>query len=71
MSEYCIRKGLQEIDNDEYFEALKSLAAKKINSFTTGDYWILRKKTFTFLASKGFEFELINDVLKEVLPNNS
>jgi len=65
VSEYCIKKALTEIDPEEYMETLIKLASKKYNSLS-GKKEVRKARTYTFLYSKGFEADLINDVLKEI-----
>ena len=64
LTDYCIRKGLQEIDEDEYIEALKKVIEEK--SAKTKDRNPL-KRNYTiakYAISRGFESNLVWEVLK-------
>lgn len=66
---YSIKEGFKEIDPDEYWETLLSLAKKKASNKKEGDnIWQLRVKVTRFLSSRGFESDLIREALQEVLP---
>ena len=65
VSPYCIRKALSEIDPDEYQEVLRRLARKKYDSLS-GKKELRKLKTYNFLFSRGYEADLINEVLKEI-----
>lgn len=68
VSEYCIRKALQEIDGDEYYAVLQKLAAKKLRELKPERNSLVNKvKLFRFLAQRGFETDLINDVVREIM----
>jgi regulatory protein len=63
ISEYCIRKALTEIDEDEYRNTLEKLAAKKLlelrserNSYTK------KMKLQRYLQQKGYETELVQEI---------
>lgn len=56
VSDYCIRKGLEEIEQHEYEAYLDKIIAQRL---TDGSDWSLRKKTHDYLARKGFESSLI------------
>lgn len=60
VSEYCIKKAMKQIDEDEYVETLNKLAAEKYAALKQEQYLVRKKKTIDFLALKGFELPLIN-----------
>jgi regulatory protein len=71
VSDYCIKKGLKEIDDETYLEVLKTLAFKKYTELINDkNIWIRKQKTQRYLLQKGFETDLIQDVLKEIEMNN-
>lgn len=68
ISNYSIQKGLKEIDLDEYLETLKKLAERKINEFNVKPSdWKNRSKVCRYLASKGYEQDLIMNTVEEIL----
>ena len=68
ISDYCIRKGLLEIDGDDYDNTLRKLAIKKVQEIK-GDRSILSRKSklYRFLVQKGYERDLVMDLVKELL----
>src|SRR6202011_1025201 len=62
VNEYLIRKALK-IDKDEYIKTLQQLAAKKYLSVKTEPFLVRKKKTIDYLLQKGYEPELINQVI--------
>lgn len=64
--EYCIQKALNQIDGDEYYSTLKHLAERKSNELKSErDSWKKKAKIMRYLASKGFEQDLIYEVMAE------
>ena len=65
LSDYCIKKGMEEIKEQDYSETLHRLFKKKWTSLKgEKNIWVKRKKTSSYLYQKGYEPELIQDVLK-------
>lgn len=65
VSEYCINKALKQIDEKEYLQTLKKLATKKYASLKKEQYLIRKKKTIDYLLQKGFEWELVREVVEK------
>lgn len=65
ISDYCIRKAMQEIDEVDYKQTLKSLIAKKLKEIKGGKSHIRNYKVAKYIASRGFEQDLIWEILKE------
>ncbi|MBI3883430.1 MAG: RecX family transcriptional regulator [Sphingobacteriales bacterium] len=64
VSEYCIKKALKEIDPKEYLKTLQKLADQKLSTLKTEkNIFIKRKKLQAFLLQKGFENEIIKEVM--------
>lgn len=70
VSEYCIKKGLSEIDESEYFDTAKKLAEKKLNEVRGGKEYIRKQKVYRYLTQKGYESQVINSALNEILNNS-
>ncbi|MCZ2458393.1 MAG: RecX family transcriptional regulator [Chitinophagales bacterium] len=64
ISDYCIRKAMNQIDEKEYRQLLKKLAEKKYASLKNDQYLVRKKKTMDYLLQKGFESPLISEALK-------
>lgn len=61
VSDYCIRKALESIDENSYEEKLKHLLQKKVDSLhTENNEWKKKQKVFNFLLQKGFEQDMIH-----------
>jgi regulatory protein len=66
VSEYCIKKGLKEINEEEYYATLHQLADKKLLELRKEKFdWIRKQKTLRYLVQKGYETDLIQEVLKD------
>jgi regulatory protein len=70
ISEYCIKKGMLEIDPDDYFETLMKHLEKKRPSIKTDSQYILKGKLTQHLIMKGFEMDLIQEAIKQSLNSN-
>jgi regulatory protein len=65
ISDYCIKKAMQEIDEDAYMETLKQLVEKKSKDIKDKKAHIRQFKIANYIASRGFENDLIWSVLKK------
>jgi regulatory protein len=66
VSEYCIKKALKQIEEDEYLKVLGKLAKEKYASLRSDQYLIRKKKTMDFLLQRGFEPVLINTAVNAI-----
>ncbi len=67
ISDYNIRKAMEEIDGEEYRKQLEKMATKKWNSVKTEQNSYLRmQKTRDYLIRKGFESGLVMPVLRKL-----
>jgi regulatory protein len=65
VSEYCITKGLKEIDEKDYLKVLNNLAQQKWTAVKTEkNIFIKLRKTQDYLMQKGYEQELIRQALQ-------
>jgi regulatory protein len=64
-----ISKALDSIDNSEYMSILKSELMKKLRKSRSSGRTELKGKLVRFAQSKGFENELIFNVINEILVN--
>ena len=65
ISSYSINKALGQIDYDEYLDTLNTLMEKKDQALKAKDKWEKRKKLTAFATQKGYEYEVINEVLND------
>lgn len=68
VSEYCIRKALKEIDNNEYRQTFFKLAEQKLKTLKTEkNIFIKKRKLQDFLIQKGYEREMITEAAKNMI----
>ena len=59
ISEACITKGLEEINDSEYQEELNNQYHKKKSSIKEKHHLIKKKKIATYLINRGYESNLV------------
>src|SRR5690554_2022480 len=67
VSPTTIDYALSLIDEEEYQEALKNLAEKKLRQVKDTDVYKKRSKVYQFLLSKGFENHLVREIIEEIV----
>lgn len=66
VSEYCIKKALKQIDEEDYIKVLDKLAKDKYDSLKAEQYLVRKKKTMDYLMGKGYEMDLVSAVVKSL-----
>jgi len=67
VSEYCIKKGLKEIDEADYAKTIEKLAIEKWETIESEkNLFIKLRKTQDYLLQKGYEHELIKQILQRL-----
>lgn len=67
ISSYCIKKALQQIDDDAYVTILAKLAATKWKTLKgEKNFFVRKQKTKNYLLQKGFEGNLIDETLSQL-----
>jgi regulatory protein len=69
ISDYCVRKAMEEITEEDYFGTLHLLVTKKSELLKEQDTFKLRQKLFAYTHSKGYETSIINEVLDDFFKN--
>ena len=65
VSPYNIKKGLKEIDADDYDRVFQKLSGDKLESLAgEKNIFVKKRKLQDYLLQKGYERDLINDVLR-------
>lgn len=64
ISDYSIKKALQEIDDEAYIKTLEKVADKYYATLKDKFKYIKEQKLIKHLNQKGFEYDLIQDYLK-------
>ena len=68
ISDYCIKKGLSEIDEEEYLQTLERLTIMKMPEIEKDkNLFTRRAKLQRYLSQKGYEHELIAEMLKKYI----
>ena len=68
ISEYCIKKGLSVINDSDYLATLSKLAEVKYQSLKSEkNPFAKKKKLQDHLRLKGYELDLIQEILKEMI----
>ncbi len=65
ISDYCIRKALEEIEESEYLDTLRSILKKRAGQINATEGFSQKHKLAQYALSRGFEAELVWEVLKE------
>lgn len=63
VSDYCLKKALQQIDETDYYNTLKQLLTAKRKTIKETNPYKLKYKLINFAVSKGYEKDLIIDIL--------
>ena len=66
VSDYCIKKAIQSIDQDEYEITLLKLASDKWSSLNEDLYHTKIEKISRYLQSKGYETDLIHISINKI-----
>lgn len=69
LTDKCIELGFQEIEEDEYLETLRLLASYKWDMVKETNPYKKKQKVMSYLYGKGFESDLIQEVLKDIIEN--
>ncbi len=67
LPEKLISSALMELDPDEYLSTIAHLTERKSKEINEKDTYKKQSKLIRYLLSKGFEFDLINDVVRTKL----
>jgi regulatory protein len=66
VSAYCIKKGMEEIDEDDYEQALTILATKKYELLRGEEPFKRKYKVVQYLMQKGYEPELAQPIVEQI-----
>jgi regulatory protein len=67
VSDYCIKKGLKIIDEDDYQKTLQKLFDDKLKTLRSEkNIFIKKRKAQDYLLQKGFELALIKELLQSI-----
>ncbi|MEQ6123778.1 regulatory protein RecX [Pseudotenacibaculum sp. MALMAid0570] len=64
---YNINSALKEIEEKEYLTTLEKIAEIKLKSINEKNEYLKKQKLYQFLYRKGYESDLIQQVIKEII----
>lgn len=67
LSEYCIKAGMAEINDEDYMDTLLKIIDKKAHSLKGENPMLLKQKLVRYALSKGFENDLVWQTVNEIL----
>ena len=67
VSDYCLKAGMSEIDGDDYMVTLQEIIEKKSRDIKDSNKLIIKQKLVKFALSRGFEHDLVFDVVGKFL----
>ena len=67
ISPYNIKTALKEIDEEDYLKTIQKVAEKKFAVINEPNAFKKRSKLLTYLSSKGYESDLIYEVVKSLI----
>ena len=67
LSSFCQNVGLSEIGDSEYLSRVEHLLEKKLNSLKEEDTWVKKNKAARYLIGKGYESELVWNILNDLI----
>ena len=67
ISEYCIRKGISEIEEEEYHKVLNEVIRKKQRQLKEKDPFKARNKIAKYAINRGFEKEMVWSIVKKIM----
>lgn len=60
ISAYCVKKAMQQIDEDEYGKVFGKIITERYAALKGEQYLVRKKKTIDYMIQRGYEIELIN-----------
>ena len=66
ISNYCIKKGFEEIDQGDYLSTLESIITKKRDSLSISDKFKLNQKLAYYAIQRGYEPNLVWEMINSI-----
>lgn len=66
ISKYCIKKAMEEIDQEEYKNELRKILAKKIKEYKNPKFYERKVKAARFAMMKGYESSMVWDIANQL-----
>lgn len=71
VSDYCIRKAMAQLDDEDYDHQLKVLAQKKWDATKDANRFSKGKKVVNFLIRKGYESDKVWEEVRRIMDSSS
>ena len=71
ISDYSIRKGLNEIEEEDYWQTIREVAESKNRLIRAKDKWDRLVKLQRYLHSKGYENSYVQEVMNQLFGDQS
>ncbi|HEU4717507.1 MAG TPA: regulatory protein RecX [Bacteroidia bacterium] len=65
ISDYCLRKAMEEIDEDDYLRVLKKIIADKMRTEKEKNPLKKKLKVMRYAVSRGYENDLVRGIMEE------
>jgi len=65
VSAYCIKKGMEEIEEEDYLSTLNNIIDKTASKYAELDAFKRKDKVIKYAFSRGFEAPLIFEIIRE------
>ncbi len=62
-----IQSGLEQLSEEDTYNRIYTLAKKKYRSVKGKNAWEKQQKVFSFLLQKGFEYDIVKQVIQKVI----
>ena len=66
VSSYCIKKAMEEIDEQEYIKTLRTILSKQMEKNAKFKEIVARHKAIQYAISRGYETSIVYDQIKEI-----
>ena len=63
ISDYCVKKGFEEIEPEDYANTLKEVYEKYSSKLSEKNTWKRKNKIVTYLLSKGYDHHEVYDLI--------
>jgi len=65
ISAYCIKRGMEEIDEEDYLSTLEAIIDKAALKYSELDAFVRKDKVIKYAYNRGFESQLIFQIIRE------
>jgi regulatory protein len=70
ITSYCVRKAMEEIDEEEYVETLDLILQKQLIKYEQLNPFVARDKAIQYAISRGYETPIVYDRISTIDNSN-